>query len=149
MAAVRPARGVPRPRGNPNDRSCLGRSMDPALTPTLAPYLSVKDALGLASFIEEGIGGAPGFRELDATGKPNHLEFRIQDSVVMLSETPAGRSPFPAMLHLYVPDADLAYRRALAAGATGVREPTDAPDGRRGGVRDRWGNEWWFTRPSP
>lgn len=123
--------------------------MELMTSPRLAPYLAVRDAQGLARFIEEGIGGVAGFRELDPGGKVHHLEMRIADSVVMLADVPSGRTPFPAMMHLYVTDADAAYRRALAAGASSVREPSDAPDGRRGGVRDAWGNEWWFTRPSP
>jgi len=122
--------------------------MDPAMTPKLAPYLIARDASGLARFIERGIGGTPGFKVSDKDGKVGHLEMRISDSVVMLAEAPPGRDPFPAMLHIYVTDADASYQRALKAGATSVREPTDADDGRRGGVRDAWGNEWWFTRPS-
>ena len=122
--------------------------MEPASTPKLAPYLIARDASGLARFIEKGIGGKPGFRVSDKDGKIGHLEMQIADSVVMLAEVPQGREPFPAMLHLYVTDTDAAYRRALEAGATSVREPTDSDDGRRGGVRDAWGNEWWFTRPA-
>jgi len=122
--------------------------MQPQTTPKLAPYLVAHDAPGLSRFIEDGIGGKVGFQELDEDGKVNHLELRIEDSLVMLGEAPVGRTPFPAMLHLYVKDADAAFQRALKAGATSVREPADAPDGRRGGVRDRWGNEWWFTRRS-
>ena len=121
--------------------------MEPAMSPKLAPYLVTEDASGLARFIEEGIGGTPGFRLMDDKGKVSHLEMRVADSVVMLADGPSGRESFPAMLHLYVADADAAYQRALKAGATSVREPTEAGDGRRGGVRDRWGNEWWFTAP--
>jgi len=120
--------------------------MDPITSPKLAPYLLVADAAGLGRFIEEGIGGKAGFSEVDDRGKIAHREYRVADSLVMIAEAPSGRSPFPAMIHLYVTDADSAYRRALRAGATSVREPTDASDGRRGGVRDAWGNEWWFTR---
>jgi PhnB protein len=123
--------------------------MEPALTPKLAPYLLVRDAAGLARFIEEGIGGTAGFKMSDKEGRIAHLELRIQDSVVMLAEAPSDREKFPAMLHLYVTDADEAYQRAIRAGATSIREPADADDGRRGGVRDAWGNEWWFTRASP
>jgi PhnB protein len=122
--------------------------MEPAITPKLAPYLVVRNAAGLAQFIEKGIGGTAGFQEVDKDGTISHMEFRIADSVVMLADAPKNRPPFPAMIHLYVEDADAAFGRALKAGATSVREPTDAGDGRRGGVRDAWGNEWWFTRPS-
>jgi len=122
--------------------------MEPAMTPKLMPYLVARDASGLARFIEKGIGGTPGFKILDDKGKIAHHEMRIEDAVVMLAEVPEGRDPFPAMLHLYVTDADAAYDRALKAGAISVRKPIDAGDGRRGGVRDTWGNEWWFTRPA-
>jgi PhnB protein len=58
------------------------------------------------------------------------------------------QAAFPAMMHLYVPDVDRSYEKTLKAGAKSVRSPEDQPDGdRRGGVRDPWGNEWWFTTP--
>jgi PhnB protein len=121
--------------------------MEPARSPKLATYLTTRNAEGLIHFIEDGIGGTPGFRETDPAGRIVHAEMRIADSVVMLGETPPGRPDFSAMLHLYVDDADAAYERALRAGARSVREPTDQSDGdRRGGVRDPYGNEWWFTR---
>ena len=122
--------------------------MEPQTKPKLAPYLVVRDAAGLGRFIQNGIGGKPGFEERDEEGRVNHLELKVADSLVMLAEMPEGRTPFPAMIHLYVADADAAYERALKAGATSVRAPTEAGDGRRGGVRDAWGNEWWFTRRS-
>jgi PhnB protein len=122
--------------------------MEPTRTPKLAPYLVSTDARALIEFIEKGIGGKVTYEHAEPSGRLAHAEVRIADSVVMLADAPKGRTPFPGMLHLYVPDADVAYLRALRAGATSVREPADAPDGdRRGGVRDAWGNEWWFTRP--
>jgi PhnB protein len=119
----------------------------PTRQPALAPYLVARDARGLLEFLETGLGGRRTYEEEDANGRIAHAEVRIEDSLVMIAEMPEGRSSFPAMLHLYVADADASYARALSAGATSVRPPTDQPDGdRRGGVRDRWGNEWWFTR---
>jgi PhnB protein len=122
--------------------------MEPTRTPKLAPYLAVHDAVGLVHFIERGIGGKLTYSEEDAEGRLVHAEVQVADSLVMVAETPSGRPVFNGMIHLYVPDADAAFRRALDAGGTTVRGPTDAPDGdRRGGVKDAWGNEWWFTRP--
>ena len=121
--------------------------MRPIRKPKLAPYLAVKDASGLVSFIEKALGGEVKFAEKGG-GRIHHAEMKIADSVMMLGEVPPGRDPFPAMLHLYVPDVDAAYKKALKAGAVSVREPADAPDGdRRGGVRDAWGNEWWLAAP--
>ena len=55
----------------------------------------------------------------------------------------AVRAAQPAFLYVYVEDADAAYRRAIAAGARSVEEPTDTPYGdRRATVEDKWGNSW-------
>jgi PhnB protein len=121
--------------------------MTPTRTPHLAPYLSVANARDLVRFVQEGIGGELTYEQVESDGRLAHAEVRVADSVVMIAETPAGRPHFTSMIHVYVPDADAAYARALGAGAQSVRPPTDADDGdRRGGVRDAWGNEWWFTR---
>jgi PhnB protein len=123
--------------------------MEPTLVPKLAPYIVAKDARGLIRFIERAIGGKLSFELSGPDGQLAHAEVKIADGVVMIGEAPAGRGPFPSMLHLYVDDSDAAYRRAMAAGAASAREPGDSGDGlRRGGVRDSWGNEWWFSSPA-
>ena len=123
--------------------------MHPARTPRLAPYLIVNDAQGLVRFLEQAFNGKMTLEEKRADGKLQHAEVSISDSLVMVADAPPGRAPFPAMLHLYVEDADVAYDRALKAGATSLRPPTVAQDGdKRGGVRDAWGNEWWLSTPT-
>jgi uncharacterized glyoxalase superfamily protein PhnB len=52
----------------------------------------------------------------------------------------------PAMLYVYVSDTDAVYERALAAGATSIREPADQFYGdRNAGVKDAAGNQWWMA----
>jgi PhnB protein len=122
--------------------------MEPTLSPKLAPYLVAEDARGLLRFIELAIGGKLSFELSGPDGQLVHAEVRIADGLVMVGEKPSGQSAFPAMLHLYVDDCDAACRKAIDAGATMVREPGDSGDGlRRGGVRDRWENQWWFSSP--
>jgi len=51
-----------------------------------------------------------------------------------------------AALHLYVPDADGVYRRALAAGATSAGEPNDSSYGdRAAAVLDPFGNSCYIA----
>ena len=121
--------------------------MEPTRTPKLVPYLVANDARGLVRFLEQGLGGELTYLEDRPDGRIRHAEVRIADSLVMLADGVSVGETFPAMVHLYVPDADAAYRRAMDAGATSLRPPTDQPDGdRRGGVQDAWGNQWWFTQ---
>jgi uncharacterized glyoxalase superfamily protein PhnB len=52
----------------------------------------------------------------------------------------------PTALHLYVPDVDAAYERALAAGATSVMPPRDQDHGDRdSALKDPYGNEWYLA----
>jgi PhnB protein len=71
-------------------------------------------------------------------GRPANI--RIGNSLIMVSPA-TERDRFPAFLYVYVDDADLAYDRAITAGASSTEEPCDTPYGdRRGMVRDPFGN---------
>jgi PhnB protein len=58
--------------------------------------------------------------------------------------TDAGiRPPTTSMLYVYVDDIDGVYRRAVAAGARTLEEPSLMPYGdRRCMVEDPWGTTW-------
>lgn len=91
------------------------------------------------------VAGAVGFLRavFDATGELQRgrpAEIRIGDSLVMVSEA-GERDRFPAFLYVYVDDAEVTYKRAVAAGAVAIEAPLDTPYGdRRAMVRDPWGN---------
>src|SRR5207237_6995051 len=56
-----------------------------------------------------------------------------------------GDSP-PIGFHIYVPDCDATYRRALQAGGTSIAEPVDQFYGERSAtVRDAGGNCWYIA----
>ena len=56
--------------------------------------------------------------------------------------------PMPTAIHLYIPDVDQAYQRALAAGAKSLMPVADQPYGERsGGVEDVHGNRWYIATP--
>jgi uncharacterized glyoxalase superfamily protein PhnB len=49
-------------------------------------------------------------------------------------------------MHLYAPDVEAVYERALKAGVTFLSEPKDQFYGERsGGVMDEWGNKWYVA----
>jgi hypothetical protein len=52
-----------------------------------------------------------------------HAEVRVDDTVVMIADGGGVWPPFPSWLHVYVPDVDATYQRALAAGGISVQEP--------------------------
>jgi uncharacterized glyoxalase superfamily protein PhnB len=109
----------------------------PAGWPAVTPRLFTADVAGLVHFLKV-VFDAEGDLQAD---RPSEL--RIDDAMVMVSDGGGVREPMPTFLYVYVPDADLTYRRAIAAGAEVLEAPADMPYGdRRAMVRDQWGNIW-------
>jgi len=112
---------------------------------TVTPYLVVKGAAGVIEFAKKAFDAKLLGKFDTPDGTIMHAEMKIGDSVVMLAEAAGPHPEMPAMLHLYVPDVDATYKRAIAAGAKSVREPADQFYGdRSGGVKDAAGNQWWI-----
>jgi PhnB protein len=71
------------------------------------------------------------------------MTVRIGDSRISVMKPLKGRQPTSSAFYVYVVDVDLAYRRALDAGAVSIQEPMDAIHGdRMGTVIDPFGNQW-------
>ena len=108
----------------------------PAGWHSITPRIVVHDTAAFVDFLRQ-VFDATGQHRVD---RPSVIT--IGDSIIMTSE-PGVRSPAPAFLYVYVQNTDATYRRALAAGARSVEEPTDTPYGdRRCMVEDQWGNNW-------
>jgi PhnB protein len=125
----------------------VNRPYKPDGYPSVSAYVMVDGAQRVIDFLKKTF-DATELRRFDGPeGKISHVEVRIDDSVVMLSDGGGSFPAFPVWLHVYVPDVDATYRRALAAGGVSVQEPQqkkDDPD-RRGGVKDPSGNTWWIS----
>ena len=118
----------------------------PAGFHTLTPYLVVEGADRLLKFLKDAFGA----EELSTHRKEDqsimHCEMRIGDSIVEMGQAGDKWTPMPASLHLYVPDTDATYHKAIAAGAESLTEPEDAPYGdRTAGVKDPSGNHWFLA----
>jgi len=111
---------------------------------TVNPYLVVTGAAEVIDFLKKGFEAKEvGERFKAPDGKIMHAAVQIGDSMVEIGDSP---EPMPMNLHLYVDDVDDTYRRALAAGAESVREPTTTFYGdRSAGVKDPGGNRWWLA----
>jgi PhnB protein len=113
---------------------------------TVTPYLVVEGAATVLDFVKQAFGAEEKFRMETPDGKIGHAEAQIGDSMVMMGDAGEENPAMPAMIHLYVEDCDATYERALAAGGTSEREPTDQFYGdRSAGVRDSTGNLWWIA----
>ena len=113
---------------------------------SVTPYFTVHRPAELIDFVTQAFGAKEQFRAQGSAGGM-HAEVLIGDSLVMIGGA-EHIEPMPTAIHLYVPDIDEAYRRALQAGATSLMEPSDQPYGERSaGVEDAQGNRWYIATP--
>jgi PhnB protein len=123
----------------------------PAGYHSVTAYLTVADGTKALDFYTRAFGAQVTERMRGPGGKLMHAEFRIGDSVVMLSdEVPQGGTRSPqslggasGWLFLYVPDVDAAFERAVDAGCQATMPPADMFWGDRvGRLVDPFGHHW-------
>lgn len=113
---------------------------------TVTPHFNPVRVPAMIAFLQKAFGAQEIYRAQHPDGTIPHAQVRIGDSVIGMGEPHGPYQARPATLHLYVPDTDAAYERALAAGATSIQPPADQPYGdRSGGVLDPFGNRWFIA----
>ncbi|HTH44101.1 MAG TPA: VOC family protein [Oxalicibacterium sp.] len=118
---------------------------------TITPHLVCANASEAIAFYQKAFGATEMFRLPAPNGKLMHASVRIGDSTVMLADEfpecgsngPIALKGTPVTLHMYVQDADAAFKRAVDAGAT-VRMPLQDMfwGDRYGVVVDPSGHNW-------
>lgn len=113
---------------------------------SVAPYLIVNGASRTIEFLKQAFDAEQLRHFADPSGKIMHAEVRIDDTVLMIADSAEGWPSIPAHVHIYVPDVDATYQRALEAGADSVQAPVKKDDAdKRGGVKDAGGTTWWIA----
>jgi len=113
---------------------------------TVTPYLTADDAAIVINFLQQAFNAQVTFEMKDTDGNVRHAELRVGDSMLMLGQARDEWTSRPMSFYLYVPDADAAYKSAVAAGGKSLQEPTTQFYGdRSGGVEDPQGNYWWIA----
>jgi uncharacterized glyoxalase superfamily protein PhnB len=118
---------------------------------SLSPHLICAGAAKAIEFYKAAFNAIEQMRMPGPNGKLMHAALRIGDSTLMLVDEmpehgamgPKALKGSPVTIHLYVPDADATFARAVAAGAT-VRMPlADMFWGDRyGQIEDPFGHRW-------
>lgn len=110
---------------------------------SVSPYLLVPNVSESLRFIEAVFGAKPHDVIHGDGGVIRHAAVMIDDSIVMLGQMAGGGG---YNVHVYVPDVDETYAKAIRAGGTSFEEPAPQFYGdRRGAVTDPGDVTWWLA----
>jgi PhnB protein len=137
--------------GKQRHRKEIAMSQPANAVKEMFPYLRCRGAAAAIDFYTRAFGAQERFRLTEPGGRVGHAELLLGDFVLMLSDeypehgivSPLVIGGTGSAIHLHVDDADAFAARAVAAGATMVREPANQFYGERSAkIRDPWGHEW-------
>ena len=111
---------------------------------SVSPYIVVDGAQKLIALLVE-IFDAEELRKYDMPdGTIMHAEIKIDDSVLMFGDSSEKFPPNTLLTHIYVPDVDIVFQKAIDLGCKPLEQPKERegdPD-RRGSFKDFAGNIW-------
>ena len=112
---------------------------------TITPFIVVPNALELIDFLKRTFGAEETSRHPHGEGFIASVKVDDTDLLIMGNRGLPGQERIGAF-HVYVPDCDATYNRALKAGATSLGAPSDHSYGERAGyVKDAAGNQWYIA----
>ncbi|MFC4337479.1 VOC family protein [Salininema proteolyticum] len=123
----------------------------PEGVPRVTPYLIVDGAAAAIEFYAGVFDAEESLRITEPDGRVGHAELRLGEAVIMLADQfpdmdilgPKTIGGTAVIVHVYVADVDAVFARALAEGATALREVRDEFYGdRTGSFEDPWGHRW-------
>ena len=130
----------------------------PAVARGVTPYLTVRGAAAAIDFYVAAFGAVEHHRLVGEDGRIGHAEILIGGTRLAIADEypeydvhgPESLGGATTAFTIDVDDADAAVARAVAAGATVVREVGDQFHGHRtGAVRDPFGHRWNLSAPLP
>jgi uncharacterized glyoxalase superfamily protein PhnB len=113
---------------------------------TLTPFIIADGAKSVIEFLKKAFDAKVHDVHEQPDGKIMHAALQIGDSMLMMSDASERFPSSKIMINMYVEDVDATYKKAVAAGGTSLREPTNEFYGDRScGVMDAAGNQWWIA----
>jgi PhnB protein len=121
---------------------------------TVTPSLTVRNAAEAIEFYKKALGAEELMRMPNPDGTIGHVELKIGDSIVFLSDefpnmgnkSPQTLGAATGGLYLYIEDVDEAFQRAIDAGGKVKMPVTDMFWGDRNGqFTDPYGHTWTLS----
>jgi len=146
-------RTIPDPPTDSPSNTAHPNQLEPTMSApqVLIPYLTVSDSRAAVAFYGEVFGATQQkeWFEMD-DGRIGHVEMNIGGQIMYMADefsemnlqSPANAGSNSVSMVINVDDCDAVYERAVAAGATGERPPSNQHGNRSGWFVDPWGHRW-------
>lgn len=121
------------------------RSYIPEGLSGVTPYLIVDDAQALIDFMVSVFDAQQAVLDRDEDHAIRHARYLIGDASVELAQARPQWTALVSALHVYVPDVDACFARALKAGAKVSYEPAQMDYGERSAGVDACGVRWFIA----
>ena len=110
----------------------------------VSPYFVVEGAEKLMNLLVEIFNGEALRKYKTSDGTIMHGEIKIDDSVLMFGDSSGQFSANKLLNHIYVPDVDAVFKKAIKLGCEPLETPKerDGDPDRRGSFCDFAGNVW-------
>jgi PhnB protein len=122
----------------------MNKNFKPTDYNSVSPYFIVN---GAQKFIDlmKLIFDANEIRRYDLPdGKIMHAEIKIDDSIIMLGDSSDKYPPISLVMHVYVPNVDETFQKAVDAGCEVIEQPKvrEGDPDKRATFKDFAGNMW-------
>ena len=122
----------------------MNKTFKPTGYNSVSPYFIVNGAQRLIDLLKNIFDATELRRYEMPDGTIMHAEIQLDDSVIMFGDSSDRYPPVPIVIHVYVPDVDKTFEKAVRAGCEIIEKPKQQendPD-RRGTFKDFAGNMW-------
>lgn len=111
---------------------------------SVSPYFVCDEPEAFADFLKKVFDGKELRKFTSENNKIVHAEMKLYDSVIMYSGSNENYPANKLLVHIYLPDVDQVFKKAIDYGCRKIDEPvqhTGEAD-KRGNFEDPWKNLW-------
>lgn len=111
---------------------------------SVSPYFIVNEAQKLIELLTQLFDAKPLRRYDKPDGTVMHAEIKLDDSVLMIADATEKYPAITLVMHVYVPDVDAIFEKAIRLGCTSIEPPkvNEGDPDRRATFKDFAGNMW-------
>lgn len=122
----------------------MSKEFKPAGYNSVSPYFIVNGAQRFVDLMKKIFDAKELRRYNMPDGTIMHAEIQIDDSVIMLGDASEKFPAVPMVMHVYVPNVDETFDKAIHAGCEIIERPKEGKDDpdRRATFKDFAGNMW-------